>query len=193
MKIENKISIYSSGKAVFKEKEYQCAIGKNGFAENKIEGDGKTPIGCFEMRKVFFRKDKIEKPQTSLLVKEIQENDAWCDDINDEKYNQQTKLSYNASYEKLWRDDEVYDIVVVLGYNDNPIVPGKGSAIFMHIARQDYSPTVGCIAFSKEDLLEILKNCDKTSLVCISGEEYVGSTCLTAGRRMFILLDLNGL
>jgi L,D-peptidoglycan transpeptidase YkuD (ErfK/YbiS/YcfS/YnhG family) len=72
-----------------------------------------------------------------------------------------------VSHEKLWRDDEVYDIVVVLGFNDNPVVPGKGSAIFMHIARQGYSPTAGCIAFSREDLLEILKNCDKTTLVCV--------------------------
>jgi L,D-peptidoglycan transpeptidase YkuD (ErfK/YbiS/YcfS/YnhG family) len=167
MENNNKIYIYSSGKAIFRGKEYQCAIGKNGIAENKIEGDGKTPIGCFEIRKVIFRKDRIEKPQTELLIEEIQENDAWCDDINDKKYNQQIKLPYNASHEKLWRDDDLYDIVVVLGYNDNPVVPGKGSAIFIHIARENYSPTAGCIAFSKENLLEILKNCDKDTLISI--------------------------
>ena len=167
MENNNNIYIYSSGRAVFKEKEYRCAIGKNGVTNNKAEGDWKTPIGCFKIRKVLFRKDKIEKPQTDLLVEEIQENDAWCDDVNDKNYNQQIKLPYNSSHEKLWRDDEVYDIVVVLGFNDNPIVPGKGSAVFIHIARQNYPPTAGCIAFNREDLLEILKNCDKNTLICI--------------------------
>jgi L,D-peptidoglycan transpeptidase YkuD (ErfK/YbiS/YcfS/YnhG family) len=163
--MNNKIEVFLSGEATFNSKKYRCAIGENGVAENKIEGDGKTPIGCFEIRKVLFRKDRIEKPQTELLIEEIQENDGWCDDINDKNYNQQTKLPYNSSHEKLWRDDEVYDIVVVLGFNDNPIVPGKGSAVFIHIARENYSPTDGCIAFKKEDLLEILKNCDKNTLV----------------------------
>jgi len=167
MNEENKIHIYSSDRAVFRGKKYKCAIGKNGIAENKTEGDGKTPKGCFEIRKVLYRKDRIEKLQTDLSVEEIQENDAWCDDVNDENYNQQIKLSHNTSHEKLWRDDEIYDIVVVLGYNDNPMVSRKGSAIFIHIARQSYSPTAGCIAFNKEDLLEILKNCDKNTLVCI--------------------------
>jgi L,D-peptidoglycan transpeptidase YkuD (ErfK/YbiS/YcfS/YnhG family) len=119
------------------------------------------------MRKVLFRKDRIEKPQTKILIEEIQENDAWCDDINDEKYNQQIKLPYNAHHEKLWRDDEVYDIVGALGHNDNPVVPGRGSAVFIHIARQGYPPTAGCVAFNKEDLLEILKNCDKNTLVYV--------------------------
>jgi len=164
---ENKIYISSSRKAVFRNKEFQCAIGKNGITNEKKEGDNATPAGYFEMRKVLFRKDRIEKLQTDLLVEEIQENDGWCDDINDKNYNQQIELPCSASHEKLWRDDEVYDIVVVLGYN-NPVVSGKGSAIFMHIARQDYSPTVGCIVFNKKDLLEILKNCDKDTLVCVN-------------------------
>jgi len=165
--MKNAIEIYSSGKVVFRGEEYRCAIGKNGITENKIEGDGKTPQGCFGMRKVLYRKDRIEKPRTELLVEEIQENDGWCDDVNDKSYNQQIKLPHNASHEKLWCDDEVYDIVVVLGYNDNPAAAGKGSAIFMHIARENYPPTVGCIAFNKKDLLEILKNCDKDTLVCV--------------------------
>jgi len=168
MSEENKIHIYFSGKAVFQGKEFQCAIGKNGIAENKVEGDGKTPQGCFEIREVLYRKDKIEKPQTDLPIEEIQENDGWCDDVNDKNYNQQIKLPYNASHEKLWRDDEIYDIVVVLGYNDNPAAAGKGSVIFMHVARKNYSPTAGCIAFNKEDLIEILKNCDKNTLVCVN-------------------------
>jgi L,D-peptidoglycan transpeptidase YkuD (ErfK/YbiS/YcfS/YnhG family) len=167
--MKNAIEIYSSGKAVFRGKEYQCAIGKNGITENKIEGDGKTPIGCFEIRKVLYREDKTDIPQTKLSIEEIQENDAWCNNVNDKNYNQQIKLPYNASHEKLWRDDEVYDIVVVLGFNDNPIISGKGSAIFIHIARYDYSPTAGCIALKKEDLLKILKDCDKNTLVCING------------------------
>jgi len=161
------IEIYSSGEAVFNGKKYRCAIGKNGVAEDRVEGDGKTPLGCFEIRKVLYRKDKIEKLQTVLLVEEISENDTWCDDVKDKNYNSLIKLPYNASHEKLWRDDDLYDIIAVLGYNDKPVIAGKGSAIFMHIAGQNYSPTAGCIAFSKADLLEILKNCDKNTLVCI--------------------------
>lgn len=161
------LEIYSSGEAVFEGKEYKCTIGKNGVAEDKIEGDGKTPIGCFEIRKVLFRKDKIEKLLTELSVEEISEDDGWCDDANDKNYNQQIKLPYSASHEKLWREDDIYDIVVVLGFNDDPVISGKGSAIFMHIARENYSSTAGCIAFKEEDLLEILKNCDKNTLVCV--------------------------
>jgi len=165
--MKNAIDIFSSGKAVFRDKKYRCAIGKNGITNDKEEGDKKTPIGCFEIRKVLFRKDRIEKLQTNLPTEEIQKNDGWCDDINDKNYNQQIKLPYNVGSEKLWRDDEVYDIVVVLGFNDNPPISGKGSAIFMHIARENYSPTAGCIAFNREDLLEILKNCDRNTLVCV--------------------------
>ena len=165
--MKNAIEICASGEVIFKGKRYRCVIGKNGVTNNKEEGDGKTPVGCFEIRKVLYRKDKIKKPETELFIEEILENDGWCDDINDKNYNQQIKLPYNASHEKLWRDDEVYDIVVVLGYNDNPVISGKGSAIFMHVARENYSPTAGCVVFNKEDLLEILKNCDKKTLICI--------------------------
>jgi len=108
---------------------------------------------------VLFRADKLSLPQTNLPVSAIAAHDGWCDDPAHLNYNQQVTLPVEASAETLWRDDALYDVIVVLGYNDDPIVPGKGSAIFMHIARPDYSPTEGCVALAQDDLLKILKNC----------------------------------
>ncbi len=161
------LEIYASGKAAFGNKKYRCVIGKNGVAENKIEGDGKTPLGCFEIKKVLFRRDRVKKPQTKLLIEEINRNDAWCIDVNSKNYNRQIKIPSDFRFEKLWRKDNIYDILIVLGYNDKPVRVGKGSAIFVHLARRDYRKTDGCIAFKKRDLLEILKDCDKDTLLCV--------------------------
>lgn len=137
-------------------KTYRCSIGKSGFSTDKKEGDGCTPIGVFLLRELWYRADKIEKPNTKLPVKIINKNDGWCDDVNSEDYNKHINLPYGFSHEKLWREDDVYDLIIPLGYNDNPIVKGKGSAIFMHVAKPDYSGTEGCVALNKDDLLEIL-------------------------------------
>ncbi|MDP2855844.1 MAG: L,D-transpeptidase family protein [bacterium] len=161
------IIVYSSGKAVFNIKEYLCVLGKNGVTDDKREGDGKTPIGCFPLRQVFYRADKIEKPQTKLPIDEIKKDDGWCDDSRLPEYNQKVKLPFDGSHEKLWRDDNLYDIICVIGYNDDPIIPEKGSAIFIHIARPAFTPTAGCVVFRKEDLLEILKDCDSSTKICI--------------------------
>lgn len=157
----------SGGKLIFNDKTYKCAVGKGGILENKAEGDGATPVGCFPIRKIYYRADRIQNIYTVIPTEALKEDDGWCDDSNDENYNKFVKLPYPVSNENLWREDNLYDIIVILGYNDNPAIPGKGSAIFMHVARPTYSPTAGCIALSQEDLLEVLKNVSGETMVCV--------------------------
>lgn len=151
----------------FQGKSYRCAVGKNGFATEKKEGDGCSPIGSFALRECWYRADRLPAPQTHLPLRIITENDGWCDDVTHPEYNQHITLPFAASHEKLWREDHVYDLIIPLGYNDVPIVKGKGSAIFMHLAKQNYSGTEGCIALAKEDLLEILKHCSTETVITI--------------------------
>ena len=150
--------------------EYRCAIGKGGMiaAQNKREGDGASPIGEWEMRRVFYRADKIAPPISDLPIVPINQNDGWCDDPADPLYNRPVSLPYPARHEKLWREDDVYDIIVELGHNDDPPVPGLGSAIFLHIAKPDYEPTEGCIALSEENLRTVLKLADQGSKLQIT-------------------------
>jgi L,D-peptidoglycan transpeptidase YkuD (ErfK/YbiS/YcfS/YnhG family) len=138
-------------------KTYRCAIGKNGFTPNKIEGDHCTPTGSFALRECWWRSDRLpHAPQTVLPLREIAQHDGWCDEPTDAHYNTHITLPFASSHETLWRDDHVYDVIVPLGYNDNPVEPGKGSAIFMHVAKPDYAGTEGCVALALPDLLEIL-------------------------------------
>lgn len=162
------IIVKPTGKLVFGKKEFRCAIGKSGVSKNKQEGDDATPIGCFPIREIFYRGDRIEKPKTVFLVRALNPDDGWCDDPKDKNYNKFVKLPYPASSESLWRSDNLYDVIVVIGYNDNPPVPGKGSAIFMHVARENYSPTAGCIALALPDLLETIKDVTPETEICIT-------------------------
>jgi L,D-peptidoglycan transpeptidase YkuD (ErfK/YbiS/YcfS/YnhG family) len=115
--------------------------------------------GVFGLRYIFYRADKIEhKPSQRLTCRKINKNDGWCDDPKDPRYNNHIRLPYSAGHEELWREDDCYDIIVVTTHNSMPVIPNLGSAIFIHIAREGYAPTEGCIALAKEDLLEILKN-----------------------------------
>lgn len=152
---------------IFKNKLYRCAIGKGGFSANKKEGDGATPLGEFALRECWYRADRMSAPITKLPLKIIHETDGWCDDPKSPDYNLHVKLPFSASHEKLWHEDGVYDLIVPLGYNDGPIIPGKGSAIFMHIAKPDYTPTEGCVALAKKDLLEILSCVDPQTRITI--------------------------
>lgn len=135
----------------------RCAVGRSGMIRDKREGDGGTPVGIWPLRRVFFRPDKLEAPETKLRVVELSPADGWCDAHADKNYNRMVKLPYPASAEDMWRDDDIYDIVVELGYNDDPVVPGKGSAIFLHLARPSYAGTAGCVAVALKDLRAILK------------------------------------
>ncbi|NTV44849.1 MAG: L,D-transpeptidase family protein [Candidatus Yonathbacteria bacterium] len=165
--MENTIVVTSNGTLTCNGKTYRCALGKGGVSLDKKEGDGATPVGCFPMRKVYYRPDKIVAPATGLPVEALTETSGWADDAERPEYNMFVELPYDGSHEALWREDDVYDIIVPLGYNDGPIVPGKGSAIFMHVARETYSPTAGCIALSLTDLLEVLTSCDAETQVCV--------------------------
>lgn len=158
----------STGVLAFRGKSYLCALGKAGVTLEKREGDHMTPIGSFALREVLFRPDKFaEIPATILHSRAIRPHDGWCDASGDPMYNLPVKLPYSASAEKLWRDDEVYDLIVPLGYNDHPPRPGKGSAIFLHIARPDFSGTEGCVALSREDMIEVLENVGVTTRLTV--------------------------
>ena len=139
-------------------KTFTCAFGKAGFSTNKVEGDNCTPIGKFSIRRVFYRADKISMPTVHEDISPIpiSDNMGWSDDKDDVHYNTLIQFPYEHSAEKMHRDDDVYDIVVELGYNDRPIVRGCGSAVFFHIARQGYIGTEGCIAISMPDMLAVL-------------------------------------
>ena len=142
---------------------FRCAVGRGGIAAVKREGDGVTPAGAWALREVFYRADRVAAPVTGLPLRALKPNDGWCDAPADPNYNRPVRLPYPASAEALWRSDSVYDIIVVAGYNDAPVVPGKGSAIFLHCARSRYQPTAGCVAFAKGDLLKILAMVDSRS------------------------------
>ena len=130
----------------------RAATGPAGIAVKGGEGDGVTPRGSFPVREIFYRADRIAPPRTQLPVRRIEKDDGWCDAPDDPNYNRLVKLPYPASAENMWRDDPLYDLLAVLAYNDDPVVPGKGSAIFLHLARSDYSATHGCVALAPDDL-----------------------------------------
>ena len=134
----------------------KCALGPAGIQTEKREGDGATPKGRFPLRGVRYRADRMARPATGLPVSVIGKTDGWCDDPSDAGYNTLVKLPYPASAEQLWRTDGVYDLIVVVGHNDDPVVPGAGSAIFMHIANQAFGPTEGCVALEREALLAVI-------------------------------------
>ena len=136
---------------------FKCSVGKNGFTKKKIEGDKKTPKGTFGLEYLYFRKDRLDKPQTNLKCVEISKTMGWCDDVRyPQKYNQLINIKDKFKFEKLKRFDHKYDLLIPIKYNfDSPIV-GQGSAIFIHLTK-DYKPTAGCIALSKKYFLIMLK------------------------------------
>ena len=134
-----------------------CAIGPSGVLTRKREGDGATPAGLWPLRKVLYRPDKIMRPRTCLPLERMDAKLGWCDEPGDPNYNREVALPYPGKAEQLWRNDDVYDLIVILGYNDVPRAQGRGSAIFMHFARPDFAPTAGCIALRHGDLLKLLE------------------------------------
>lgn len=146
----------------------RCALGRGGIGDHKTEGDGVTPVGRFPVRSVMVRNDRIATPQTPLPVSTISQADGWCDDPASADYNKRITLPHPGRHEELWRDDGVYDVVIEVGYNDDPIKAGKGSAIFIHLARANYEPTQGCIALRLEDLLDLLKSCDPEAMLVVN-------------------------
>lgn len=142
--------------AEYGDKKWRCAVGPNGITNTSKEGSGMSPAGRWPLRQLFYRADRIEKPESCLKSTVITKDMGWCDEPAHPDYNQLVQLPFAASHEEMWMESDVYDCVVVLGHNDDPVVPGAGSAIFLHISRPTYTPTAGCAALSKEDLLEFL-------------------------------------
>ena len=148
--------------------KFKCCIGKKGFSINKKEGDKKTPKGIFKIENLYFRKDRIKKPETSLKCIEIKDNMGWCDDIlKPDKYNKLIKTNKFLKHEKLKRNDNKYDLLIPIKYNFEKPIIGKGSCIFIHLTK-DYKPTAGCIALKKKDFLIMLKLIKKNSKIKIS-------------------------
>lgn len=149
---------WSDGRFQLPDRIVRCALGPSGVIEaaEKREGDGATPLGVWPIRRVHYRPDRVEAPRTQLPVSPLSPSDGWCDDPKDAAYNQPVTLPYEASCETMWREDELYDVVVILAHNDDPPAPGLGSAIFLHCAKPGYPATQGCVALAREDLLELL-------------------------------------
>jgi L,D-peptidoglycan transpeptidase YkuD (ErfK/YbiS/YcfS/YnhG family) len=125
----------------------------------KREGDGATPAGVLPLRYVFYRSDRHTQPATRMAVRAIAPEDGWCDDPASPEYNRFVRQPFAHRHEALWRADELYDLVVVLGWNDAPPVAGRGSAIFLHVASADYAPTEGCVALARPDVLRLMADC----------------------------------
>lgn len=132
---------------------FACALGRRGVGHFKREGDGRTPAGSFALRRVLYRPDRIARPRTGLPVAPIRPSDGWCDEPSDRNYNRAVTHPYPSSAERLWREDALYDLVVVVGHNERPRLRGGGSAIFVHVVRPGLQPTEGCVAVSLRPLL----------------------------------------
>ena len=145
----------------------KCAIGKRGIGNKKKEGDLITPKGHYKIKFLLYRKDRVKKIETSIKKVVIQKNMGWCDDPKSKKYNQLVKLPFKYSFEKLYRKENTYDIILVLNYNMNPIKQNKGSAIFIHVAKKKFKKTEGCVAVRKSALLKIIKKLKKNTKIKI--------------------------
>jgi L,D-peptidoglycan transpeptidase YkuD (ErfK/YbiS/YcfS/YnhG family) len=135
---------------------FRVALGRGGIRTDKREGDGGTPAGLLPLHRVLYRPDRQLAPICLVPVRQLASRDGWCDDPGHRSYNRPVRLPIDASAETLWRDDAIYDIIGVLGWNDDPVIPGRGSAIFLHAARPDFAPTEGCIALTLDNLIYVL-------------------------------------
>lgn len=144
------------GLAQLGDRTFPCALGRSGLIADKREGDGGTPIGRFQFRRLLYRADRVPHIETRLPARHVEADDGWCDDPASPDYNRPIRLPHPARHERLWREDALYDLIIIVGHNDDPVVKGAGSAVFVHVARADWSATAGCVAFRREDLLAIL-------------------------------------
>ena len=162
------IIINKSGYLKYKDLKYKCALGKAGIGNKKVEGDNITPNGIFRIIKIYYRKDRVKKLSSKFKLIKINEKMAWCDDPKSRKYNQLIMLPTKYSHEILYRRDNIYDLILVLNYNMEPIIKNKGSAIFIHVAKKNYKKTGGCVALKKADLNYLVKEIKKNTKVIIN-------------------------
>jgi len=159
------IIVKKSGYLKYKNFKFRCALGKGGIKQKEREGDFITPKGKFKLIKIYYRSDRIKRINSTLKKIKIKKNMGWCDDVSSNYYNKQIKINKKISHENLHRKDNVYDIIVVLNYNLNPIIRGKGSAIFLHVAKKNYNKTQGCIALKKDELLTLISKIKKDTQI----------------------------
>tara|TARA_Y100001970_G_scaffold290637_1_gene425123 strand:+ start:1552 stop:2043 length:492 start_codon:yes stop_codon:yes gene_type:complete len=153
---------------LYKGYKLKCCIGKSGLTSSKNEGDLATPKGLYKLGLIYYRKDRIGSLKCKIRKKVIKKNMGWCNDIKSKKYNKQIFFPFKHRSEKLFRKDKIYDIFINIKYNHSPIIKGKGSAIFLHLANKNYKPTSGCIALLKRDFLKIIPLIDKKTKILIT-------------------------
>tara|TARA_Y100000741_G_C18195725_1_gene535456 strand:- start:528 stop:1040 length:513 start_codon:yes stop_codon:yes gene_type:complete len=151
----------------FKDYKVKCAIGKRGITSKKIEGDKCTPKGKFGLKYIFYRSDRVKIPKSCLQLKPIKKKFGWCNDIKSKSYNKFITFPFKYRAERLYRSDNIYDIIAVLDYNLNPVKRNKGSAIFLHVAKKNYTPTLGCVAISKGNFKKLISLVTKKTFINI--------------------------
>ncbi len=155
----------------FNDYKVKCAIGKRGIGNKTKEGDLITPKGTYKVKYVLYRQDRVKKIKTKIRKIIIRKNMGWCDDVRSKQYNKLIKLPSSYKHEKLYKKENIYDIILVINFNMSPIVKNKGSAIFIHVSNRNYKKTEGCIALKKTHLLKILKELKKNTSVKISAQK----------------------
>ena len=162
------IFINKSGYLKYKDRKFRCALGKAGIQKKKEEGDYITPKGKYNIIKIYYRSDRLKKISSKFKLTKITKNMGWCDDPKSRKYNQLINIPTKYSHETLYRRDNIYDLILVLNYNMKPTIKNKGSAIFIHVAKNNYNKTAGCIALKKADLIYLIKEIKKNTKVIIN-------------------------
>lgn len=156
------------GTAVLGALSVPCSLGRSGISSDKTEGDGCTPAGRFPIRRLLYRPDRVRDLTCGLRMQPMSPSDGWCDDPEDSAYNRLVTRPYPASHEAMWLESALYDLVLVIGHNDDPVVPGKGSAVFLHLAQPDFAPTEGCVAFARTDFVALLQAMEPTTHIVIA-------------------------
>ncbi len=170
------IVVDPTGWLLHSRRRIRCALGRNGVCAVKREGDGSTPAGTFPLRRVYFRPDRLPPPKTGLPVSPLRHTDGWCDAPEDPSYNRPVQLPHPSSAETLWRQDHLYDIIVVIGFNDDPPEPQFGSAIFLHLASAGYGPTEGCVAIARTDAIAVIESLGPSATIRIDSTAHQAPT-----------------
>ena len=156
MAVEGRALVTPDGRLRFQGQIWPCALGRAGIRVLKEEGDGATPAALLPLRRALYRADRGPRPASALPTEPIAPEDGWCDDPLHRDYNTAVQLPHPGRHERLWREDGLYEVLVVLGWNDRPVVRHRGSAIFLHVAPPGGAPTEGCIGLSERALREVL-------------------------------------
>jgi L,D-peptidoglycan transpeptidase YkuD (ErfK/YbiS/YcfS/YnhG family) len=161
------IIVKNPGYLIYKNSKFRCSLGINGIKNKKKEGDGITPKGIFKLKKIYYRNDKVKNIVTKVKKIKITKDMGWCDDPKSKFYNKLIRLPSKFGHEKLYRKDYIYNLIIVLDYNMNPVTKNKGSAIFIHLAKKNYKPTQGCMGLKQNDLIKLIKMIKKNQKIKI--------------------------